>query len=202
VLGIGRGSILAALLIILLSIFFNVIVDVSRRRFALMLSGFLLVLISAFLLLANFDVIYSFLDSKTKITQGLYDPYRAKIIVEYVGLIDSITIFTGASYDGTVISSMYSNNPHVSIIRGHAYMGLSVLLLIFSPFYFFLMNGRLLDRFIFFSFTMILIFRSLSEPILFPTLLDFIYFYLFWLYINSARSVGTFVKRNLSNNSI
>jgi len=183
ILGIGRGSILAACMIVVFSVFFNIFLSIKQHHygvFAIYLFGIVVLGIVGIL---HIDLVYQFLDGKTKILHGLYDPYRAAIFSQYLDKINLVSFFTGAGYEGTDVEVLYENNPHIAFIRTHAYLGVGGLLLVFfSPLLLLIMPGKIMKKFIFFTFIAILFFRALSEPILFPTLLDFFFCFILWFY--------------------
>lgn len=188
VLGIGRGSILAAAMIIMASFSFNFLQDVSfkrRGRVILMLGAVIGVLLIGLL---EHDILFEYLSAKTNLSRGFYDPARATMIGDYLGQLSVFSAITGKGFEGTVIGELYGGNPHNSFIRAHSYMGLAGLLLILlSPFLVFWMKATLLERIIYFSFVVIMMFRAVSEPILFPTLLDFFYFFVFFFFFSACR---------------
>jgi len=142
ILGIGRGSILAACMIVALSVFFNILLAIKHRhRRAVAVYAFGMVVLGMVGML-HFDMVYQFLNSRTKILHGLYDPYRAAMFSQYLDQITPVSFFTGAGYEGTDIETLYANNPHIAFIRTHAYLGIGGLLLVFlSPFFLLMMRG-------------------------------------------------------------
>lgn len=183
VLGIGRGSIYTSVLILFLTLTFNFYIDLKAKRYKLVIY-FLLLCFSVLLFLAiNVDMFFLYLESRTKALQGLSDPYRNRILYEYISLIEWWQVLLGGQYKGTVISSLYDGNPHISFVRSHAYLGLLYTLLIaFSPLLFIFYTRKFIDSFIFLTLTSVLVLRSLSEPILFPTALDIFYYLIFFVY--------------------
>ncbi|GHY28918.1 hypothetical protein VCSRO164_2791 [Vibrio cholerae] len=199
VLGIGRGSIYIAVMLLIASFFVNTCGDFKRKRIGSFL--FFICLISVFigLAMANFDNVYSFILNKTKALQGINDPYRMQIIVEYLHSLDWWQVIFGGKYDNTVIEALYSNNPHISFIRGHAYLGLSYLFFILTP-PLFVFLGKLeqnvLDSFVYLFLISTLILRSISEPILFPTSLDYYYFFVLMICFRNIRHYKSIKKHN------
>jgi hypothetical protein len=171
--GFGRGSLLAAGALIAMAVIFRVpgrsVLGTLVRTLALV--G---VLVGA---LSTYSAAFSDLIAGTKIGGGLYDPSRMDMMRDYMERIDAGTVWSGAGYEGTRIADRYNNNPHNSLIRAHHIFGLPYLLLILCfPLY--MARGmpsrpvKLYAAGIFF----IVVFRSFTEPILFPTLFDFFYF--------------------------
>lgn len=192
-LGIGRGSIYVALMIVVVSVFINSLIDViSRRYFSIILLLSALVIGVGFILL-NLDVLYALLDGRTKALHGFVDPYRNRIVVEYFANLKWWQVFVGGDFKGTVISSLYDNNPHVAFICSHAYMGMIyTICILLSPLIFLLKSRSYLDSAIFFVFSSFLLLRAWSEPILFPTALDFFYYLIFCFYFRHVFSIRNF----------
>lgn len=184
VVGVGRGSIYSAVLILILSLIFNMFVYIRyfHRKKYLLLCWCFVFCVLFYYFFVNYDLIYNYLDSSTKALQGPQDSARIDILNEYIDNLDWVSIFTGQGFAGTLVGDRYDGNPHISYIRTHAYMGLLVVPILLSPLIIFFAEVRLMDRFFIFSFTLISLFRALSEPILFPTLLDFCYFLPFFIF--------------------
>lgn len=182
-LGIGRGSIYIALMIVLVSVFINIFIDVfSGRYFSIIIFLSVLVVGVVFIQL-NLDMLYVFLDGRTKALHGIVDPYRNIIMIEYFSNIKWWQVFIGGEFKGTVISELYDDNPHIAFVRSHAYFGVFyTILVMLSPLIFFLKSRSYLDSFVFFVFALLLLLRACSEPILFPTALDFFYYLIFYVY--------------------
>lgn len=192
-LGIGRGSIYVAFLIVALSFIINFYIDIMSKRYFSIIGFFCLFLALIGVVLINIDSVYAFLDGRTKALHGIVDPYRNRIAIEYFLSLQWWQIIIGGEYKDTVISDLYDNNPHISFIRSHAYFGIFyTLALMLSPFFFFFKSRSYLYSIVFFSFTLLLLLRALSEPIFFPTALDFFYyliFYAYYRYVFKAKTV-------------
>ena len=189
ILGIGRGSIYIALVILLISLFLNFFIDVKRRRYGWIVLYLLVLLSGVLLLIANIELLVDYLNAKTKALQGLSDPYREQILLEYLSSIKWWQVYLGGRYDGSVVETLYNGNPHIAFIRSHAYLGVFyTILVLLSPLYFVFFSRVAFSSGVFFLFSSILLVRALSEPILFPTALDFFYFLLFFLYYQSFYS--------------
>jgi hypothetical protein len=99
----------------------------------------------------------------------------------------------GADYSGTVIEYEYFGNPHIAYIRTHSLFGFPLtLLVLLSPGFLLLARKALADKMVFFVFIGVVAFRALSEPLFFPTLLDFFYFSWFLMYLKQARPSRAF----------
>lgn len=187
IVGIGRGSIYSALMILIFSIFFNFLLHLEFIRFKKLAMYFCCFLVFSCIVLLNYDLIYSYLESGTKALQGPKDSARIDIINEYVDNINWINLFTGQSFQGTLIGDKYGGNPHVAYIRTHAYMGLLVVPILLSPILIFFNKVSIRDKIFVFILISIAMFRALSEPIFFPTLLDFCYFLPFFALAAKAK---------------
>tara|TARA_B110001450_G_scaffold164880_1_gene153753 strand:+ start:483 stop:908 length:426 start_codon:yes stop_codon:yes gene_type:complete len=117
----------------------------------------------------------------TKLSVGLVDENRLEILSIYLENLDAFGAIFGGSYSGTLIASEYSGNPHISFIRTHYLFGLlPMLAYIVSPvLIIFLVRDRK-AKFVLLGFITLVWLRVLSEPILFPTVLDFFYFLIFF----------------------
>lgn len=183
----GRGSILSGLAILVVSIFVQAmhrggksLLIVSAVFFAVVALGFTL----------YYDEIYFLIAANTKLTAGLYDEARMRVLSDYMGKIDAATIFTGASYTNTVIEEYLHGNPHNSLVRAHHVFGLPYLLLVVALPFISVFRRRYLVEWVYFTFMfLIFFFRIFSEPIVFPTILDFYVFSLF-LILNRSREVN------------
>lgn len=197
-LGIGRGSIYVSLMIVVASIFINLIIDViSGKYFSIIVLLSALVVGFGFILL-NLDVLFAFLEVRTKALHGIVDPYRNRIMIEYISSVKWWQVFVGGEFKDTVISSLYDNNPHIAFIRSHAYMGIFyTIFVLLSPLIFLLKTRSYLDSVVFFVFSLFLLLRAFSEPILFPTALDFFYYLIFCFYFRHV-----FIARNFEGNEV
>ncbi len=174
IVGYSRGSILASAAIVAVGLVALLYSRTPARLFSKLVAT---TIVAGLLYLSYGDVIGQFVLDYTKIGAGLADPHRAAIAREYLDKIDSVTLLTGASYAGTSIPGAYNGNPHNSFIRAHYIFGLPYLLLMLSlPVY--LLRGeqpRVVKGYCACMWA-IALFRSVSEPVLFPTLFDLYYF--------------------------
>lgn len=195
VVGYGRGSILAAATIVAI----NAASYVDWRR--PMHSVGLLVLaatVAGWAYQRHGEDLAGFVEANTKIGSGLYDEHREQQILEYLERMNGITILFGADYEGTSIATDYNNNPHNSFIRGHHVFGLAYIALV-TALPFVLMSSRIpRGRRLFASaMLVVMLFRAFTEPILFPTLLDTVYFALCFVLGRAPaplRALGTNAK--------
>lgn len=193
VFGIGRGSIVVAGMILVLSIFINFLLKKMMiiTRFAIMFFCALAILLALVVLGLYFDyeLFFDNLIDQSKFREGLLDPYRAEIFEEYLNKLDYFSFLFGSDYSGTVIASRYDGNPHIAYVRAHAYYGFFGLLFVaLSPLLILLSNKKSFYKFVFLSFIFLALIRALSEPIFFPTLLDFLYFLYFFMFFKYSPS--------------
>lgn len=188
IFGLGRGSIIVALLILLFSIFANIFVDreaAGRKFFGRLFVGFvvLIAVLGAAGYIGDFGVLDDWIEG-SKFSAGVLDPYRGQMLNDYMGKLDTWSLLFGTDYSGTSINAAYGGNPHNSYIRLHSYYGIFGLLLVaLSPFAIFATNKRFACKSVVFFLILFVLIRAVSEPILFPTLLDFfyaLYFLVFW----------------------
>ena len=191
VIGLGRGSIIVAAAILFLSVFVDFFLKemkpLSRLVIVVFSVIFFVVIVFVFRFYFDDELFFDELINGSKFSEGLLDPYRAEIFDEYVRKLDLFSIFFGADYSGTVIASRYDGNPHIAYVRTHAYFGLfGLLLVILSPLAILVSSKRRLYKFVFISFISFAMIRAISEPIFFPTLLDFFYFLYFFIFFKYA----------------
>jgi len=174
VVGYGRGSLLTSVGILAI----NLLSLVSLRNPARILTVLLLMIGSLTYVGVRYGKeIALFLEANTKISAGLVDSHREMQIREYVAQLDGVALLIGGEYRGTSIERRYNNNPHNSYIRAHHIFGLPYLLSVLI-FPLLIMNGAIDAGRRLFALMMfaIILFRSTTEPILFPTMLDVFYF--------------------------
>ena len=185
--GNGRGSLVVAAIIITATLTLNVIVagrDKPQWRLAFLL-GLVLV---AFGMVIWGEELLELVTTYTKLSVGLVDTNRLEIWDHYTRKIDGFTFLFGADYAGTVIEYEYRGNPHIAYIRTHSFFGLPLTLLaLVSPAFVLLARKALGAKLVFFVFIGVAALRASSEPVFFPTLLDFFYFSWFLMYLKHAR---------------
>jgi hypothetical protein len=175
IVGYGRGSVLAAAGILAVCALFAA----SGRSLRGAVLGVVLVVASGLAVyVSHEEEIDTFVQVNTKIGSGLYDEPREEIIRDYLGKIDGAwPLLFGADYRGTSVETSYFGNPHNSFIRAHNIFGLPYLLCVLAL-------PLLLDRgrwparervFVYAMLTLVLA-RSFTEPLLFPTFFDLYYF--------------------------
>lgn len=184
--GNGRGSLVVAGLIIAASLFINAVLASQKSnkvlfKYVLLLTALLLPVI------LNFEELADLLFSYTKLSVGLDDENRIGILSAYLGKINFFTALFGADYSNTVIEYKMLGNPHIAYIRTHSFYGLPLTLMaLLSPVFVFFSNKTKTDKCVFSLFISFAALRATSEPIFFPTLLDFFYFINFFLFYRYA----------------
>lgn len=176
--GYGRGSIVFVLMMIMLNLIF--IFFHLRKSWRL----FFIIFFTLFLI--AIPSIYEILLT-TKLTQG-FDSPRIFIAQEYINAINVFSFFFGASYEDTIIASIYDNNPHITYIRTHHIFGLFYLFglfyIILKKIFYVISNSSLVNWMILLIVFNILI-RTITEPLLFPSLFDS--FFLVTLFLISKK---------------
>ncbi len=192
VFGLGRGSMVVSALIVLLSFLFNLCAIKSSSDRSISLKLFLLIIIPFFIV---FDDILKLMNNEiqilfegSKFASGILDEHRGRIIIDYLNKIDAIGLLLGQGYDNTSINNFYGGNPHNSFIRVHSFYGLVGLMSLFVPvFWVFFARKNQLQKWVTLSFIMLALMRAVSEPIFFPSTLDFFYFLYFFIFFRFAK---------------
>jgi hypothetical protein len=184
--GNGRGSLVVAGAMIVASLLLNLIIIGQRtKKERIIYIVFLMVVLIPFV--ANYDELMDLLISYTKLSVGLDDSNRIEILGDYISKINIYTFLIGADYSNTVIEYKMLGNPHIAYIRTHSFFGIFVAIMaIISPVFVFFSLKKLSAKIIFSIFIGFAAMRATSEPIFFPTLLDFFYFLYFFLFYRYA----------------
>lgn len=189
--GLGRGSIIISMMILLISLFANYFLG---KNILIKILFFIPILcISTYFIHKQYLIYENEIDliiEGSKFSQNLSDDPRRDMLNEYLNKQDVWTVFFGSSFEGTSIIKYYDGNPHNSYIRVHSFYGIIGLLSIFAPFWLiFLKKTSYINKFIVTVFIFILLIRAVSEPILFPTTLDFFYSFNFFFFYKHANSI-------------
>lgn len=177
--GIGRGSLIVSLLTIIFILLVNFNLRGNKYKASVILiftflTIYLFSKISFNTITENTDV---FLKQNTQFSQGYTDEHRAGIIKEYLNKIDFFSFMWGASYENTSIEYKYDNNPHNSYIRLHSFYGIFGVIILFIFMLNIIFKKQLFyDKVIFLGLLFILLIRGITEPIFFPTPLDYFFF--------------------------
>ena len=183
--GSGRGSIIVSVLLLLFGAILNVFHSKSYK-----LKIFTLIFISGliFFLNSNSENIIMLENieeglNNTNFNQGYTDEARIGMMDEYLSKLDFYNFFMGASYKDTSIERLFASNPHNSFIRLHSYygiFGITVLLMVISSIL--IANKDKSVKFTLIILLVLLLFRSYTEPILFPSALDLFFLFMIALY--------------------
>lgn len=180
IMGFSRASILAALMIIMVSAVYSIITVRSPvKRLSFLAFGITALIFCAFKYYDDFSV---YMMTNTKLGQGLVDQARLEMLEDYYSKINVITIVTGAEFVGTSIESKYNGNPHSSFIWAHHLFGGAYLVVLLVTVVAIFINAvfRNAPGFIV-ILCMVALLRAITEPILFPTAMDFFIFLYFFI---------------------
>lgn len=202
--GLGRGSMIVGALILMISIGLNLSIVKSRRGRSVALKAAIFFSIPlAVLLIAKAGEISEFFEvwiESSKFANGVLDEHRGKMLNDYIDKIDGLNLIFGTSYENTSIIDIYGGNPHNSFIRVHSFYGIAGLILVFMPLAFVAISKRdKTQKFIVFLFVSLALLRATSEPIFFPSTLDFFYFLYFAIFFRYSRSRFDEGERNVNN---
>lgn len=186
--GEGRGSMIVSMALLFLAILWFAIegrdrTEVGKLVFYAGVSAISIVVV------INFSQIIGFLVSGTKLNVGLLDIHRVNILDSYIESLDPVSLVIGRDYSGTIIEELYNGNPHIAFIRLHAFFGLLPLIMVMiSPLLVF-SGGLSIKKLFLSSLLFCFLLRASTEPVLFPTLLDFFYFSCFFIFyqLNGSR---------------
>jgi hypothetical protein len=185
VIGLGRGSILVACALLLFSLVTNMLLNARTTGFTLKIRVGSAVMLALVLVVTYWSQVSDALVTwyaGSRLSIGLYDEYRAEMIKGYVEKLDGIKLLFGAGYEGTSIT-LYDRNPHNSFLRAHAFYGLYCFFLILFPVVAVFQSKRIRrQKVVAIALVTLILVRATSEPILFPTPLDFFYIALFFYY--------------------
>jgi hypothetical protein len=183
--GLGRGSIIIAGLIFIISLFINHFLNnkngLIRNLFFFPIYCIIIYLIYKQYL--NYESEIDLIIERSKFSQNLADDPRKNMLNEYLKKLNIWSTIFGSSFEGTSIQKNYDGNPHNSFIRVHSFYGLIGLVSVFAPIcLIFIKKIKFKTKVIFGVFIILLLTRAISEPILFPTTLDFFYSFNFFVF--------------------
>jgi len=191
--GLGRGSMIVGVAMILSSLFLNIAILKSSkdqwwafRIFPIFIGAiYIFYIYNAGSILSMIDLWFE----NSKFSNGVLDEHRGRMLIDYLEMLESpLRLFFGASYEHTSINDVYGGNPHNSYIRVHSFYGLFGLLIVFVPLIsLFISRKNRIQKFVFALFIIFALLRAVSEPIFFPSTLDFFYFVYFFLFFNFAK---------------
>ena len=173
--GNGRGSLIVGFLLLILSMAYNTRVGLRKSgwfgKFFFLAALVSLIGVAFSALIESYDFIFR----NTKLSVGLLDENRLEIFRDYAGSIDGWQLLFGGSYHGTVIEELYEGNPHIAFIRLHYLFGfIPLMLALASPLFVFVRKFSE-EKFWMFLFIFAIWLRAVTEPVFFPTALDFFY---------------------------
>lgn len=190
--GLGRGSIIASLFLLIFCLIVNLVLT-KHRLYIVSFFLILSILLYFYFIDSNANIILENIDTgiqRTQFGQGVFDEGRANIINEYIGKLNIWNFIFGANYNNTSIIMYFGGNPHNSLIRLHSFYGLFGIIFLLIPFLNLLVfNSNLRDKLIFIILIFIALFRSITEPIFFPTTLDFFFAFYFFLYFKNSKLI-------------
>jgi hypothetical protein len=194
--GIGRGAIVISLLVFAFSVAVNMLVSVKAKKLSLAARIALALILSSLFVVLGVgylsDTFSQFVES-TRLSGGLFDEHRWNMLLDYLDKLDGVGFLIGQNYEGTVIDSLYGGNPHNSLIRLHSFYGIFPLILVMLSIFLIVPPKRDWGvKTVFAIFWLFLMMRALTEPIFFPTPLDFFYVLMFFLFFefNSTEMPG------------
>ncbi len=181
--GLGRGSIIISGIILVVSLIVNHFLNKrSIIRNLVYIPIYCVVILLLCMQYYNYESEVDLIIERSKFSQNMADDPRQNMLNEYVNKLDIWSTLFGSSFEGTSIQKYYDGNPHNSFIRVHSFYGLIGLLSVFAPFWLVLIKKiNFKKKIIMVMFIFILLTRAVSEPILFPTTLDFFYSFNFFV---------------------
>jgi hypothetical protein len=200
--GLGRGSIIVSILLLLYGIFLN-IANTKSKLFKI--SSIIGVIVLLFYFSSNTETITLVENiedglNKTQFGQGYTDEARTSINNEYISRLDTWNFIFGSSYINTSIEKNFGGNPHNSFIRLHSYYGIFGIIVLFLLLISILIAKKNASRkFVLFGLLLLLLFRAYTEPILFPSSLDL--FFLIMIALFFRKKDLLIHERNLTSNS-
>ncbi len=192
VFGLGRGSMVVGALILLFSIFMNAVLSKSNRRIIIFF-GSIASLLSILYFYINSEEILSMTEellSGSKFAGGVLDEHRGLMIKDYINKIDIWSFIFGTDYADTSIEKYYGGNPHNSYIRAHSFYGLGAFICIVIPIILVLGSSRFnLDKIVAIILILFALLRATTEPIFFPSVLDFFYVFYFLAFFRFSKKI-------------
>lgn len=192
VYGLGRGSMIVGFLLVLISLLINLGIAESKSYRSLTIKTILVSLTTIIaLILVNYDELTLAVDiwiEGSKFSGGILDEHRGKIMTDYLSKIDGLSLLFGADYQNTSIMQYYGGNPHNSYIRVHSFYGIIGLILVVTPLILMCLSRRKFSqKLVFILFTSLALLRAASEPIFFPSTLDFFYALYFFMFFRFSK---------------
>jgi hypothetical protein len=203
--GLGRGSIIVSVLLLLFGAILNVINSKSFKVKILaliFLSGLIFYLISNSETIIMLENIEQGLN-KTQFGQGYTDEARDGMNGEYVSNLDTWDFFFGSSYKNTSIEKYFGGNPHNSFIRLHSYYGIfGIIVLLMVLVSIVIAKKEKSIKFTLLVLMLLLLFRAYTEPIFFPSALDLFFLFILALYFRNNYFISNDKILNINNHVI
>lgn len=191
VFGLGRGSMITATLILMFSLVANIyLLNSQIDRKIIFRTLVLAIPICGYYILSNYNTIIASIEliiESSKFSNGILDEHRGRILRDYLNKIDVWSLLFGTDYSGTSIANQYGGNPHNSFIRMHSFYGIfGLLLIVFSLVLILVSKRNKTYKLITLILVLLSLFRAATEPIFFPSTLDFFYFLYIFVYLKYA----------------
>ena len=186
IVGYGRSSILVSLILLLSNLLFRLNLK-KMKSSVVFVAGALLLFVGIWS--AYGEIITLFIVSNTKFGGTFADAHRSLMIREYISGMSLHELLFGRSYFSMSIDEVYNGNPHNSFIRGHHIFGVFYFVLLI--FYLLIILRQNDDRSVlWYSYTMLalLFLRAATEPIIFPTMLDYFFFGMIYMIAQSRQT--------------
>lgn len=188
-ISIGRGAVVSGLMLVFFTFVFWFLSLSNKKKtfitFLLLLGGGSVIWMG----IKNGLILSLF--KKTKLVAGFVSGERLWMWQDYWRELSTVEFFFGRNFKGLVIGEFFNGNPHSSFVRGHSKFGfLYTLLVIIGPFICMFLKRKRISMSYGVSLVLIMFFRALTEPILFPTILD-IYFYSALFFLCSSESLNS-----------
>jgi hypothetical protein len=200
--GLGRGSIIVSILLLLYGIFLNI----STSKSKLLKFSSVIVVFGLFFYFSSNSETITLVENieesliQTQFGQGYSDEARTSINKEYISNLDPWKFLFGSSYKNTSIEKYFGGNPHNSFIRLHSYYGIFGIIVLFFLFISILIAKRNASvKFVLFGLLLLLLFRAFTEPILFPSSLDLFFLMMIVLFFRKKHLL--IHERKLTQNS-
>ena len=125
----------------------------------------------------------------TRLVHGFADESRTTMLSQYLGGLSSWEVFSGGTYRSSPAILTVIGNPHNSFVRAHYFFGLPYLLLLGSLVLLAFMSSlaKLRERWYLGALLAAYCVRGYFDTIAFPSLMDFVFFYLVFSCLAIAR---------------
>ncbi len=130
----------------------------------------------------------------TRLIYGFESEDRVQMVTEYIQSLSGAEILIGGEHGPLAIE--HNMNPHNSFIRGHYFFGLPYIFLIFALSLTAVLRGLMAGvKGLAINFFIILfLFRSYYDAVAFPSITDFVFFYLLLMNLCKTRQTPSLEK--------